>query len=145
MARPMWGQLVSMSASHCPGSSASGQRLTVRRWACCPRLVADCLRSLRRAAEKEGWLNWLCRSRIKKKTWCMVPFAGVDYDLAFCSLPKSTQAHLPCTAKTKYRNFETNIPRKGISGPQTQYPHLCVCEWFIYSHDRSAYSAGGNM
>jgi hypothetical protein len=51
----MWGQLASMSASHCPGSSASGQRLTVRSWACCPRLLVDCLRSLRRAAGKKGW------------------------------------------------------------------------------------------
>jgi hypothetical protein len=49
------------------------------------------------------------------------------------------------TAKTKYRNFETNIPRKGISGSQSQFPHSCVCEWFIYSHDWSSYSAGGNM
>ncbi len=49
------------------------------------------------------------------------------------------------TAKTKYRNFETNIPRNGISGPQSQFPHSCVCERFIYSHDRSPYSAGGNM
>jgi hypothetical protein len=49
------------------------------------------------------------------------------------------------TAKTKYRNFETNIPRKGISGSQSQFPQSCVCEWFIYSHDWSAYSAGGNM
>ncbi len=24
-----------------------------------------------------------------------------------------------CTAKTKYRNFETNIPRKGISGSRS--------------------------
>jgi hypothetical protein len=51
----------------------------------------------------------------------------------------------PCTAKKKYRNFETNIPRKGISGPQSQFPHSCVCERFIYSHDGSPYSAGGNM
>ncbi len=54
----------------------------------------------------------------------------------------------PClyhTAKTKYRNFETNIPRKGISGSRSQFPHSCVCERFIYSHDRPAYSAGGNM
>jgi hypothetical protein len=27
-----------------------------------------------------------------------------------------------------YRNFETNIPRKGISGSQSQFPHSCVCE-----------------
>jgi hypothetical protein len=37
------------------------------------------------------------------------------------------------TAKTKYRNFKTNIPSKGISGSQSQFPHSCVCEWFIYS------------
>ncbi len=41
------------------------------------------------------------------------------------------------TAKTKYRNFETNIPRKGISGSQSHFPHSCVYECFIYFHDRS--------
>jgi hypothetical protein len=50
-----------------------------------------------------------------------------------------------CTAKTKYRKFETNIPRKGISGPQFQFSHSCVCERIKYSHDGSAFSAGGNM
>ncbi len=49
------------------------------------------------------------------------------------------------TAKTKDRNFEENIPRKGISGSKSQFPHSCVCERFIYSHDWSAYSAAGNM
>ncbi len=44
------------------------------------------------------------------------------------------------TAKTQYRKFETNIPRK-VAGPQSLFPHLC--EWFMYSHDRSAYSAAG--
>jgi hypothetical protein len=29
--------------------------------------------------------------------------------------------------------------------PQSQFPHSCVCERFIYSQDRSAYSAAGNM
>jgi hypothetical protein len=49
------------------------------------------------------------------------------------------------TAKTKCQKFETNIPRNGISGPQSQFPHSCVCERIIYSHDGSAFSAGGNM
>ncbi len=31
-----------------------------------------------------------------------------------------------CTTKTKCWKFETNIPRKGISGPQSQYPHSCL-------------------
>jgi hypothetical protein len=44
----------------------------------------------------------------------------------------------PRTAKTPNRKFETDIPRKGIARPQSQY--LCVCDRFIYSHDRSAYS-----
>jgi hypothetical protein len=49
------------------------------------------------------------------------------------------------TTKTKCRKFETNIPRKEISGPQSEFPHSCVCERIIYSHDGSAFSAGGNM
>jgi hypothetical protein len=49
------------------------------------------------------------------------------------------------TAKKKFRKLEANIPRKGISGPQSQFPHSCVCERIIYSHDGAALSAGGNM
>ncbi len=49
------------------------------------------------------------------------------------------------TAKNQYRKFETNIPRKGIVRPQSQFPHSCVCQRFIYSHDRSAYSPAGNI
>ncbi len=64
-------------------------------------------------------------------------FASVDAHLCMSGIT--------CIAKTKYRNFETNIPRKGILGSQSQFPHSCVCERIIYSHDRSAYSAGGNM
>jgi hypothetical protein len=45
------------------------------------------------------------------------------------------------TAKTLYRKFETNIPRKGTVQPQSQFLLSCFCERFIYSHDRSAYSA----
>jgi hypothetical protein len=48
-------------------------------------------------------------------------------------------------AKTQCRKFETNIPRKGILGPQSQFPHSCVCERIIFSHDGSACSVGGNM
>ncbi len=49
------------------------------------------------------------------------------------------------TAKTKCRKLETNIPRKGISVSQSQSPHSCFCERIIYSHDGSAFTAGGNM
>ncbi len=49
------------------------------------------------------------------------------------------------TAKNQYRKFEKNIPRKGIARPQSQFPHSCACERFIYSHDWSAYSAAVNM
>ncbi len=52
---------------------------------------------------------------------------------------------VPYTAKTKCRKFETHIPRKGKSGPQSQFPHSCVCERIIYFHVGSAFSAGGNM
>jgi hypothetical protein len=49
------------------------------------------------------------------------------------------------TAKNQYRKLETNIPRKGIARPQSQFPHSFVCERFIYSHDGSAYSAALNI
>jgi hypothetical protein len=49
------------------------------------------------------------------------------------------------TAKNPYRKLEKNIPRKGIARPQSQSPHSCVCERFLYSQDRSAYSAAGIM
>jgi hypothetical protein len=39
------------------------------------------------------------------------------------------------TAKTQYRKFKTNVPNKEITRPQS-----CVCERFIYSQDRSAYT-----
>ncbi len=55
----------------------------------------------------------------------------------FTLLVKATFLHKStvtwCTAKTQYRKFETNIPRKGIVQPQYQFPHSCVCERFIYS------------
>ncbi len=49
------------------------------------------------------------------------------------------------TAKKKFRKLEANIPRKGILGGQSQFPHSCVCERIIYSHDGAAVSAGGDM
>ncbi len=46
---------------------------------------------------------------------------------------------------TNAEKLKQIFPRKGIERPQSQFPHSCVCERFIYSHDRSAYSAAGNM
>jgi hypothetical protein len=56
------------------------------------------------------------------------------------SCPRKT----PHNAKTQYRKFETNIPRKGTARLQSQFLHSCFCERFIYSSDRSAYPAAGN-
>jgi hypothetical protein len=40
-------------------------------------------------------------------------------------------------------NLKQIFPEKEY--PQSQFPHSCVCERIIYSHDGSAFSAGGNM
>ncbi len=37
-----------------------------------------------------------------------------------------------CTAKDQFRKLETNVPRKGIARPQSQFPLSCVCERFMY-------------
>jgi hypothetical protein len=44
---------------------------------------------------------------------------------------------------TQYRKLKPNIPRKVNARIQSQFLHLCLCERFIYSPDRSAYSAAG--
>ncbi len=49
--------------------------------------------------------------------------------------PRFYQAWKSSTAETQYCKFETNIPRKGIARPQSQFPRSCVCERFIYSHN----------
>ncbi len=43
---------------------------------------------------------------------------------------------------SKIRN---KFPRKGIAWPQSQFPHSCVCERFMYFYDWSAYSAAGKI
>jgi len=51
-----------------------------------------------------------------------------------------------CTAHCKdiIPKIRDKYARKGIAGPQSQFPHSCVCERFIYSHGhRPAYSAEG--
>ncbi len=55
----------------------------------------------------------------------------------------SSLSFLCSTEKTQYRKFEANVPRKGIARPQSNLPNSRVCERFIYSHNRSAYSAAG--
>ncbi len=37
------------------------------------------------------------------------------------------------------------FPEKEYRGLSPNFPHSCICERFIYSHDWSSYSAGGNM
>jgi hypothetical protein len=36
-------------------------------------------------------VNSVVRGRIQRKTWCMGPFAGVDYNLPFCLLQSRLQ------------------------------------------------------
>ncbi len=83
--------------------------------------------SLTRLEGKERNVKWVKSSFFSGETWTF-PIKQSFY-----------------TAKTQYRKFETNIPGKGIARTQSQFPHLCVCERFIYSHHRSACSAAGNM
>jgi len=43
----------------------------------------------------------------------------------------------PC--HTLQKNYYLCIFRKGTARPQSQFPHSCVCERFMYSHDHSTY------
>jgi hypothetical protein len=49
------------------------------------------------------------------------------------------------TTKKTIQKIRNKYSQKGIARPQSQFPHSCVGERFVYSQDRSAYSAAGNM
>jgi hypothetical protein len=50
------------------------------------------------------------------------------------------------TANAMYGKFgETTIPRNETAPPRSQFPHSCVCERFIYSHDRLTNTIQQNM
>jgi hypothetical protein len=44
-----------------------------------------------------------------------------------------------CSPGALQSNFDLCIPRKGTARPQSQFAHSCVCERFIYFHDRPTY------
>jgi hypothetical protein len=63
----------------------------------------------------------------KKSKWKMA-MTSVHHMLFFLSLTTTLQIY-----------FDFCIPRRGTARPLSQFPHSCVCERFIYSHDRSTY------
>ena len=54
--------------------------------------------------------------------------------LGINKLWKSKSRYIPC--HTLQRKSHLCVPRKGIARPQSQFTHSCVCERFIYSHNR---------
>jgi hypothetical protein len=70
-------------------------------------------------------------------------------DLAFIGLDKGMdighgQGQLACHRQadpetTLQGKFHLGIPYLGIARPQSQFPHSCVGEPFIYSQDQSTY------
>jgi hypothetical protein len=49
-----------------------------------------------------------------------------------------------CVSTLQRHNTENSkqiFPERNCASPQSQFPHSCVCERFIYFHNRSAYSA----
>jgi hypothetical protein len=57
---------------------------------------------------------------------------------------KYTNGTFVAVYSTYYMYIQTRICfQKGIAQLQSQFPHSCVCEQFIHSHDRSACSAEG--
>jgi hypothetical protein len=57
--------------------------------------------------------------------------------LSFLRPPPPPTPQLFITATTT-PSLQRN-PIKGIAGPQSQFPHICACEKFTYSQDRSTY------
>ncbi len=76
------------------------------------------------------------------KTYISFPL-NIDKGLKSVGWGERNPMQILYTAKTKYRKFERNIPRNETAWPRSQFLYSYFGEGFIYSHDRSAYSAGG--
>ncbi len=114
---------------------------------------------------RSEWRTWSCTSLTWQWTWPTTALSSTTHSIMTSKLPQQFSINNAmcrkeqskkiffshnfypdlCTVKNQYRKFETNISRKGIARPQSQFPHSCVFERFIYSHDGSTYSAAGNM
>ncbi len=57
-------------------------------------------------------------------------------DQVHCSFASALQRH-------NTENLKQKFPEKELSSFQSQFSHSCVCERFLYSQNRSAYSAAG--
>ncbi len=85
-----------------------------------------------------GWNKENIQSRIQSKKLG----GGVKSYILICS---DTFYSLVLTAKTLYRKFDTNIPRNETAQPCVPNSYICVLvsDIYVYSYDRSAYSAAG--
>ncbi len=104
------------------------------------RNVADTEETESEVAEMSSWDRWekvglVWRNRKK--------ISQIINDYLYLPFFLFIILWLQYTAKTQYRKFKTNVPRKGTARPQSQFLHSCFCKRFIYYHDRSAYSAAG--
>jgi hypothetical protein len=63
---------------------------------------------------------------------------GLIFTVHCLSLHSFSEA-LPTCQPTLQGKYHLCIPFLGIARPQSQFPHSCVCERFIYSQDQSTY------
>ncbi len=80
--------------------------------------------------------------RLSAKIWFEILHTRSRHSVIFPVDSVNAVLHSPyfeSHCKDTIPKFETKIHRKGIA--RSQFPHSCVSERFIYSHNRSAYSA----
>ncbi len=100
-------------------------------------------------------LNFGALTKLKAQSrtenlWCKIeiafyrPYCATQSVILFQSLFLLEYTFL-LHCKEKMPKIGSKYSQEGISGPQSQFPHSCVCERIIYSHDVTAVSAGGNV
>jgi hypothetical protein len=67
---------------------------------------------------------------MSKADFSKSPWFQADFMIA--ALIMKTDSHCQ-------ENLDLCTPRKETARPQSQFPHSCFCEQFIYFHDRSTY------
>jgi hypothetical protein len=86
----------------------------------------------------------ISRSYVLQRMIKLLEILSVHSNMLFSLLPGDAHASSNTLATLQRHNTENSkhiFPEKELRGLSPKFPHSCVCEWFIFSHDPSAYSA----
>ena len=111
-------------------------RLTPEQWEDVKAMYATGHYVVTDIAQQFGVSHTAINKRAKQENW-----QKLDYAIVTNAINASAELKREVSKVSKALQGKSHlcISFLGIAWPQSQFPHSCVCERFIYSQDRSTY------